>query len=512
MANPTRAQIEADVTQPAVQVEIAPAGSWIDVTSHVARVDQSIATAGDVSGIAFGTSVGMTAEVEVHQTAFGYATDLTPIRISYGFASSDKLRRFVGLIVRERRNTVAATWSCRGVDARMEGEEIRSPLFRKRAVATATTLISIEDPANPNYRGGLFNYICWMCGGRPWEQSASYPNAPFFYSAARPSLIAPEWPWINAENAWEELGRACRAVGGQIYQDHEGVLRYVDPLGIVPATATYTYTDEVLTQEQRAAQSKSGFVDASFDKDLDHTVTGFSCTYIERNLDGLQLVYEDRTSKALGAAGQANDDLPLHLDTQLPVYRVARVEVDAAHTRTGARLNAAQLTVAITGTAAQRVAATLSNTTTNPALVYTIRVYGRPVVAGEEGSVTYTGASSLPITRILPLENNVYVQSRSHAERLARMAFDFYSQPRPVVTLSGCGYDPDRYVGERVNLTYAGWGYTNEPHRIVAIRPQDGATMDLDLIPIGDLPVAGDFFQFNTTYASPGSTSRQLVY
>ncbi|NJO81668.1 MAG: hypothetical protein HC828_02115 [Blastochloris sp.] len=506
---PTRSQIEADVRQPQLQVEIRPAGSWIDVSSFVAGVQQDEATAGDVSGVAFGTSVGLRADVEVDIGAHGYAAYLTPIWINYGFNGSTKLRRYVGVIMRERWDGRSGSWQTRGVDALLEGTPIRSPLFRRRPIATAITLSSIEDPTNANYRGGLYNYICWQAGGRPWEQAASYPDAPFYYAADQ-APIAPEWSWIHAENAWEELHRLCQAAGGQVYQDNDGVLRYIDPLRLILASPTYTYTDAVLTAAQRVSQNASGFEGVSRDTDLEHTVSAFTCTFIERNLDGTQVVYEDTTPRRIGADGQANDVLTLDLDTQLPVYRVSRIELEAAHIRTGQKLTDSQVTVAITATAAQRISVTITNTTNRPAQIRTIRVWGRPVVAGEEGSVTSTGSSSLASTRVLPLQSNVYIQSREHAERLVQMAYDFYAEPRPIITLRGCAYDPDRAIGERVALTYAPWGYSALACRIVAKRPTNGRTMEVDLQPISGLPIASNFFQFGVTYA--GSDTRELAY
>ena len=82
---------------------------------------------------------------------------------------------------------------------------------------------------------------------------------------------------------------------------------------------------------------------------------------------------------------------------------------------------------------------------------------------------------------------------------------------RPVRHLTGCGFDPDRFVGEIVGLTYAPWGLSNTPHRISSIAYSDlGAAMDVDLVPITGLPVNADFYIVAHSYTS--SDNKMLSY
>lgn len=508
MAAPTRAQIEADVTLPTTKVEIKPAGIWLDVTADVISATDALEASGELAGFAFGASGGAAASVEVWKTAFGYAWEQAPIRISYGFDTSDVVRRFVGLIVGRSRGAAAGQWDCRGWDALIEGVRIRSPLFHRRPAATATTVTSIEDPANLNYSGGLINYILWECGGRPDAQAATYPNATFYYACDQ-ALIAPEWSWITGDNAWEELDRLCRACGGQLYQDVDGVVRYVEPLNLAAGVATFGYTDSVATAGTaalRVANSRSLYADISDQADAYRAPTAVTCTYVSRIVQGVQQVYQDTTPKRV----EGSAVLTLECDTQLPLYSVSRVEVKTAVLRTGRAPTAAEVAVTITDERAQRVTVEVDNNLAEPVIIYQVLIFGRPVTAGEEGSAFYSASGALVTERALPLEDNPYIQSASHARRLCRMAFDFYSDPRPIITLAGCGYDPDRYVGEPIVLTSSDWGYTDEPCRIVALRPDNGEFMDVDVCPSDGLPVGNEFYQVGQSYGN--SASLQLSY
>jgi hypothetical protein len=508
MAAPTRTQIEADITQPTTLVEIKPAGSWVDVTADVIGVSDALEASGELAGFAFGASAGASATVDIWQAAYAQAWQQVPIRVSYGFAASDKLRRLVGLIVARARGAVSGAWDARGWDALIEGVTIRSPLFYRRPCATATTASSVEDPDNALYAGGLVNYILWACGGRPEAQSATYPSATFYYSCDQ-AVIAPEWSWISGENAWEELGRIVRACGGQLYQDVDGVVRYVEPLSLAAGLPTFGWSDdpaEVGTGALRVASGRSAYGDISDRADTYRALTGVTCSYVTRLVQGVQQVYQDTTPKRV-AAGEA---LTLDCDTQLPLFSVSRVETKVAVLRTGRTPSAAEVTVTITDTRAQRVTVEVDNTLSEPVIVYQVLIFGRPVSAGEEGSASFSASGELVTERALPIEDNPYIQSASHAARLCRMVWDFYGVARPVVTLATVGYDPDRYVGEPVYLTSSDWGLTDQVCRIVGIRPESGEFMDVDLCPADGLPVRSEFYIVGDSYTN--ASTFQLSY
>jgi hypothetical protein len=510
MADPSRAEISADVTLPTYKAELYLTGSWTDVSTDITAASHSVETSGDVSGIAFGTIVSPRASVAFNADGLARSWELTPIRLSYGFASSDKLQRFHGVITGCTWDGAGGAWECRGWDALIEGQEIRSPLFRRRPIATATTVSSIEDPANGGYAAGILNYILWSAGGRPYEQAASYASALWYYGCTH-AVIAPEFTWVSGEDAWQAAQRFVRAAGGQLYQDDEGTIRYVDPLTMVSGSPAFTFTDAVQTAAQRESNATAGYGTPTRRASVQKSVTGVTCAYLSRLVGGVQVVYEDKQPRRVGEDTADDDTLTHNCDTTLPLFSIDRVERDAAVVRTAYAPTTAEVTIGISSSSAQRVTVQVVNTLSEPVQLDGIRVWGRPVSAGEEGTAGYAaGGGPLNQGRILALEDNPWIQSARHARQLCRMAFDFHATAGEAVTLPDVAYDPDRYVGEIVAFTYDDWNYTAAPHRIVAIRGEDGAFMEVDITPINGLLTRDEVWIVGTAYA--GGDTRELSY
>lgn len=507
MTMPTAAQIEADVALPTFQVELYTGGSWVDVSQHVVDVDGEIAgSAGD--GIGFGVAYQPSQAITVAKEAFSYSWDRAPVRVKLGFNGTNP-QHFIGIIDGLDQERVSATWNAKGYTALIEAVgDIRSPLFYRRPVATATTLTSIENPADAGYGAGLINYILWTAGGRPWEQSSGYPNAVFYYRCET-AILAPEWSWVNGGNALQAILDLCAAAGGILYQDFSGTVRYVEPFSLASGAPTYHYTDTALTAAQRAAQSAGHYGGISRSVETRRLVVDVvKCTFVQRRLQGVQEIYSDKSPKLIEPG--APNALVLPADLTLPTYRVDRIAATAGLLRASRAATTSELTVATAAAYAQQLNLVLTNTTSERMALYDLKVYGQPLIANEEGSASYgTAPGSYP--RIYEIPDSPYVQSRSYAERLCWMYHDFYNTPRPVVTLTGCGYDPRRTLGELVSLTCSDWGVAAETYRVIAIRVScTGVAMELDLVPTAGLPVANDFFQFDTAYAD--ATQRQLSY
>jgi hypothetical protein len=506
MAPPTRAETSADVTQPIYSAELYLGGVWTDITGDVAAAQHTVETSGDVSGIAFGTIVSPRATVEFNADGLTRSWELTPIRLAYGFAASDTVARFTGVITGCSWDGAGGSWECRGWDALIEGAEVRSPLFRRRPIATATTVSSIEDPAGGGYAAGIVNYILWSCGGRPYEQAATYPAALWYYACAH-AAIAPEFTWIAGENPWQALQRFVRAVGGQLYQDDAGTIRYVDPLTMVTGAATFTFTDAAQTAAQRESNDTAGYGRPTRRASVEKSVTGVTCAYVSRLVQGVQVVYEDTQPRRV----EPGATLTHHCDTTLPLLSVDRAERDAAVIRTAYAPTTSEVTVGVVSSSAQRVTVQIENTLTEPVQLDGIRVWGRPVSAGEEGTAAYTpGGGALNQDRTLALEDNPWIQSERHARQLCRMAYDFHATAGEAVTLPDVAYDPDRFVGEIDAFTYADWSYVAVVHRTVAIRGEGGSFMEVDITPINGLLTIDEVWVIGTAYS--GADTRELSY
>ncbi|MCG8348232.1 MAG: hypothetical protein MI924_10690 [Chloroflexales bacterium] len=469
------------IVQPTYQVEWAPAGSFVDISQYMISADILVNTSTSSTAVAFGEQATPRTTIEVSDDIAGAAWELTPIRVFLGTGGSNILH-FSGVVASRSRNDRTITLECEGFTRLMANRRGYSPLFRNRPIATETTISSIEDPANPLYHAGLINWLFWQTGGRPLDQSGTYPNAAFYYACDR-SLLTPAWTWANGERALDELYRLARAGGGQIYQDKNGVMRYIEPLTLASAAATATYTDaEMHSISERAV--------------AEETIGTVRCPYTRRVLQPLQQIYEDATPIQIDN-GQSET---IVIETQWPIWAWGTVTVSAVD----GGGQAVTPTVAFVSQAAQRAEIRVTNSTGGPIVLYKMVITGQPVGVVQSGIESF--GSGMPERE---LEDNPYIQNRSAAQRLCRLSHDFYRVTRPIRTLN-CGFDSARFVGETIHLTYSPWGLNATPHRIISRQDGNGATMDLDCVPIGGLPVRDDFFIIGQSYA--GGDTRQWGY
>src|SRR5262249_45006677 len=144
---------------------------------------------------------------------------------------------------------------CVGASAFAQPTKAYSGLFVLRALFTKTSASSIEDPANGSYAAGVGNYGLWQAGGRPYEQSGSYPSASFYYSCDQ-AVLCPPFSWLAGEDAWAELQKLAQAAGGQLYQNTLGTVVYRQPLAIVANTPTYPFDESVYDLGSFAEQTR----------------------------------------------------------------------------------------------------------------------------------------------------------------------------------------------------------------------------------------------------------------
>lgn len=501
MAPPTRPQIEAVITTPSYTVEYWNGSAWTALSDNVIiGVSGLVNAGGGSSGLDFGANASPRVTIELDDDAGGVnaaiAWTKTRVRVSYGFAGSDELMRMTGIIASRSRSysddSQSLVWEAAGFDELIRDTPMYSTMYYRRLAATATTASSVEDPTNGAYVGGLVNYIFWQSGGRPLAQSGTYPTAVFYYQCDN-ALIAPEWSWIAGEDGWQELDRLCRAVGGQVFQQPDGTMRFVNVLA--PTAGSYSITDSTFQSISEDATTEDYFVAAR-------------CSYTARALQGTQVVYEDNTPRLVAPSGT----LTFVLEPQLPVYswQVSGASTIPAWCYVATDYFGRVLTPTVTyvSRAAARVEVSFVNTdSTRPMIISAIRLKGQPIMPVEEGQAKY--GSGTPERAVG--DGEIYVQSRTHAERLCRIYVDVYGVVRPTRKLEGMGYDPDRTLGEIVPVTLSAWGLSAVNHRITSIDVNEtGATMSMSITPITGIPLTTDMFLIDQSYS--GGDTRQLGY
>lgn len=474
-------------------VEWRPAGVWTDISSAVldVRGDDAITLSPD-NALAFGDASEQRASVTTSTALAATSWSRTPIRITYTINGTARLA-FAGIVTGRRRRGDALEFDCVGFAELLRATKAYSAALERRPVATKTSASSVEDPDDPSWQAGLINWILWQAGGRPSEQSGSYPSATFYYSCDQAAL-APTWSWAAGEDGWAELQKLAEAGGGQIFQRGDGVVCYRQPYGYPDGTATYTFDESVYGPDPSEAASAS------------KVCTAVRCSYVQRAERPLQQVADDTTARLI-AIGES---ITVVLEPSWPITsletRGGSLTDTAVHASMGIE-EAVQGThyTTVVSWSAQQVTVGINNSSGYPLSVWSITLRGTPIMPIESGSVTIgSGVNQRAV------QDNPYIQDEAHARRLCQLYLLYYGAPRPVRTIARCVYDPLRAVGEAVRLTIGIWSISSQLHLIAAIRHDaTGLFADYDLIPIDDLPTAGDYFQVGTAYSG---LSRKLTY
>jgi hypothetical protein len=513
MAAPTRPQIESTVVLPHYKVEIELEGVYYTIdTDDISDISGDIRSTGStVNGLAFGTYTEPSGQVAIYRRAVldtGSATlayddtawILHRMRISQAFDTSDYVPIFVGVIQSFDVDDMLITFRLISVLEYVRNTKIYTGATKNRPIATKTTISSEEDPTQPGYTAGTINRILWEAGGRPFAQytDVTFSDAVFWYDCEQ-SIFAPQYTWLSGENLVEELFTLARSSGGQIFQEvrsiaGEGVpvIRYVQPLTLADLStyaSVYNFSADTYGSFRKTT---SGMEVASLIKS----------TFTQRREYVLQEIYNDSTPKNLRAGETKEYDF----ETQLPVFSYEAIT--AANFRASRNHDNRLVDVSFTVVrqTATRITVEFENTESYPITIHEVKIKGVPLAVEEEGIVTY--GSGEPV---LELEDNPYIQSYGHALRLCRMVYDFYSQYRPIITLSNAIYDPDRFIGEIVQCinndtdVWNGimWVDNTVYYRIIGIRHSNaGATMEFTLVPIDNIPNRQDMYIVDETYIS----------
>jgi hypothetical protein len=477
--------------------EWRPSTTWDDITAYVLSVEGDFKTTGNGNGIAFGDSSDAGAKITIDPNASGSPLSAAtwayvPIRVTFT-VDANTARGVSGVIIDFDQDADTVSFSVTGWKQLISTTRVYSPLFQNRPVATKTTASSIDDPTDGSYAAGLLNWIMWQAGGRPYEQAASYTTATFYYSLAQ-APIAPKYSWVAGEDAWAEALRLVRACGGQLYQRPDGVIAYVSPLSIAGGASQFT-----LTQDDYQEITRQG--------NAEDLVTSFACQYVPRVEAGMQQIIDDSTQRVVAAGKSETIELE-------PQYPIASLETATGGTQLLATAISATVfdgTQVAQGSgythtlsvAAQKITIVVTNAGALPFVIERITLRGTPIVPTEAGTVTI--GSGTPTQTI---EQNPYIQSRSHAQRLARMALAFYGTPRPIIHAKGVLYDPAHHqVGMAGTLTQSDWGLASAPVALLGMQHSEtGVAADLDLVVTTGLPALADYFLVQT--ASQISTKK----
>ena len=209
---------------------------------------------------------------------------------------------------------------------------VETPLFRNRKAATKIpTAVSVanlkaQDPTlKEGSSVGLINTLLWLIGGRPNNYKTLYTSQnayvagqyPKFYFDCQPSTINPEWAWFSYENLKEDVKQLCKASGGLLSQDSDGVLRYKNIFGSKQVWNGLTLTDSMvskITINERGTEPYSKIV----------------TTYTPRYLAGSQEIYKTVLNEYLNH----NESVERQIDFAKPVYKMVNKTISGQLTDT----------------------------------------------------------------------------------------------------------------------------------------------------------------------------------
>lgn len=402
---------------------------------------------------------------------------------------------FTGILIGRDRSGDVVSYEAAGWDERIRRARVRTPLRYRRPLATKTTGTSIEDPANPAYAAGLLNEVFFRAGGRPYEQVITYPVADWYYSCDG-SSVAPEWGWVDGENAWEEALELAEAAGGQVYQDALGTIRYINPLSYAEtAGAVIHFAD---TGPQATNRVLFHHADMSVRENVEGLFNAAACRFVRRSLRQTQEIYKNRDPFSVDPGATVSRDLAM----QWPIWKYGAVTV-AAGNYSGAAVSP---TVAITEQSAQQLTISITNpSATLPMIVTEIRAEGQPVTVLHEGIARYVGArwDALAAEDVeLRLRDSIYTQSEPAARRRSRMSVVFTGQPRPIYQIARAPFIPGLNVGAYALLSWSGGGIASLACRVTRrALLDDPGVMAVDLVPVTGIAKLSDRFVVGRTYA-----------
>lgn len=443
------------------------------------------------NAISFGDDTDATFSARFVYGVWANLADKIPIRYTTTNSADTTARTFTGVVTQMHRTLDDCDIKAEGMKVLIAATKIYSPMVVRRPVATKTSASSVEDPTSGSYRGGLVNYALWTCGGRPYEQAGSYPSAVFYYSCDH-AILTPPHAWMAGEDTWSELLKAAQAAGGQMYQDASGVVRYKQVLGYAGVTAT----DSIGMSDY-----------ASIEETTDPSVLQgniWTCQYTPRRRLGTQQIADDTTPRHV----EPGETVTIVIEPQNPIVSLETQAADPTQLRPEAlvvaRQDGSRISQGASGythtldVKAARVIIEVTNASSLAFTVWRVVLRGDPVVATEAGSVS-SGSGSIE----RQIENSIYIQKRSDAQRLCEMYATFYESARANVSITGCVHKPSRYVGQTVLLSCGPWGMTDVAHVILAIKhDQAGIQADYELAFVGDLPDASLFFICGASYSS----------
>jgi hypothetical protein len=479
---------------------------------------------------------------------------------SFNGGSSYK-KVFDGLLFERTESRNSVSFVARGYLDLLNINLIETPLFRNRKTSTFIPT-GANDPAkfellkaqNPTIAEGstvgIINSILWLLGGRPFKYfslfqptSAYYATlnyTPLFYYDCESSILNPEWVWFNYENLLGDLSLLCKASGGLLRQNDDGILEYTNVFNLKKQQSNITLTDKdfsdltygsynyepykeiVTTFNPRFLSASQEVFSAVFDEYLSFNQT------VERRVEFEKPVWK-LVNKTI--SGQLSDTL---VSTQFKTVEdnFTATDLFGTNRRVSARIqphNSYYMTrYTASGSPGNFVltkdtGVTSSQSTTvyvrnnlivdqSSLYISTVRLFGRALDSAPEDNcilpLTSSGISAG--FRQLSLGNNPYIQSKQHGFRFLDIAAYLMQNDRPKISLKEVPFNKNLKLGDVVRVVST-FSDVDDYFKVYSYTVSSSlATADYELISVSGLYDESDLFIVGQTYS--GSNEKILSF
>lgn len=399
---------------------------------------------------------------------------------------------------------------------------------------------------------GTVNTVFWLLGGRPVKYKDHYankePNVRFWFDCDHAPIV-PKFTWLNQENINDDFLSLVTSAGGQINQMRDGTVRFENPHSFAPETSTtYTVNDSmfsslsideesavaygkiVITFSPRFLGANKAVLDSPIGKYLpyneeythevefqqpvdrltNNTYYGSGITFAQSG--GYFGIDEFIESTDFVKAVDYNGDtasVSLKVPRLSNLYfakRVYRWTGDPATSTWGYEHD-------IKKTAGQYIKLVVKNRDPARSLYLSkISLFGIPVIAGDPQTIKedipleYPELVNLGVIpsgfREVRFNDNPYVQSRDHAQRILDVVKYLHKRARPKVQINDLVYDASVSVGDIIKINSLAYNIINQKYKVIEVQVnKTGSYMNLGCIDVSDIKTREDFFIVGREYA-----------
>lgn len=462
---------------------------------------------------------------------------------------------YSGLLFVRKETDTKVTFTTRNFIDLLNITLIETPLLRNRKTATrvpdtvSVNNLKKQDPTlKEGSAVGIVNALLWLAGGRPYKYKSLYTTQdayvagqyPKFYFDCESSIINPEWLWFNYENLLEDLRNLCKATGGLITQDNDGVVRYKNVYSMRETWNNITLTDSnysSLDLSESGTEPYAKIIITFTPRYLSNSQEVYTAVLGEYLTPGQSLTRQIEFSKPTfrimnkSTSGQLTDTIVGGILTNVK-EKISAVDIFGTRRKVNVRIanydkmyipKYVATSTPGTYTVAQDLKVVPSQSATfhlshnvevgaGTLYIGEVSIYGRSLEAASQETYIKQINQFPTISgyKELRLPDNPYVQSESQAKRIIEMAGYLMVNPRLQVSAKDVPIVSGIQLGKTIRITSTVYSI-DDYFSITGIEYGNNlAKADLTLLSLSGLYTLDNLFIVGTTYTD--NPSKRLSF